>query len=310
VLLRLLQGLAVGGEYPGAVVVAVEHARPARRTFFGSLSQVGTVAGLMLAGLSLLAVTLVPGEDAFRSWAWRLLFLASGVLVVVGLALRTRLAETPEFLAAHRAGGHSARAGRLGTLLREHRRPLGAAALLWTGPATLGYGFIIGLFAYVELYVPALRVLDVQVGLVLTTALVVAVTAVSGWFGDRWGAHRTVVVSGLWACAWAVPGYLLVGTGSAPALWVAMAVAGTSFGLFGGVAPALVSQAFPMHVRYLGVGVALAVGAVLGSAVLPLPALALVGVTGGSPVPLMTMVAAGGLATVAGAGLMRSRGTT
>jgi MFS family permease len=199
------------------------------------------------------------------------------------------------------------RAGRFGTLVTEAWRPLVAGTLMWTGPVALGYAFLTGLFAYVALYVPGLRVTDVQVGLVLSAALVAALTAVSGWFGDRWGARRVVVAAGLWAAVWAVPGYLLVGLGSAPALRVAMAAAGAAYGLFGGVAPALVSHAFPVTVRYLGVGVTLAVSAVLGAAALPLPALALVGVSGGSPVPLMIMVIVGGFATAAGGLLLGGR---
>jgi hypothetical protein len=102
--------------------------------------------------------------------------------------------------------------------------------------------------------------------------------------------------------SWAVPGYLLVGLGSAPALWVAMATAGAAYGILGGVAPALVSHAFPVVIRYPGVGVTLAVS--LGAAVLPLPALARVGVSGGSPLPVMVMVTAGGFASAAGGMLL------
>jgi MFS family permease len=305
VLLRVVQGLAIGGEYPGAVVVAVEHAGPTRRTFFGAFSQIGAVTGLLLAAVSLLGVDLVVGERTFREWGWRLPFLLSAVLVVVGLVLRARLVESPEFVAAHRAGIR--RAGRLGAVLRAEWRPLGAATLMWTGPVALGYAFLTGLFTYVALYVPALRVADVLVGLVLSAVLVVGLTAVSGWFGDRWGARRVVAAAGIWAAVWAVPGYLLVGLGSVPALWTAMVAAGAAYGAFGGVAPALVSQAFPVEVRYLAVGIALAVSGVLGAAVLPLPALALVGVSGGSPLPLMLMVVVGGIATAAGGLLLRSR---
>lgn len=113
-------------------------------------------------------------------------------------------------------------------------------------------------------------------------------------------------MAGAATVVWAVPGYLLVGLGTAPAMWVAMAVAGCLYGVFGGAAPALVAQSFPVDLRYRGVAVVLASSAVLGAAVLPLPALALVGATAGSSVPLMAMVVVGGVATVTGAALLRT----
>ena len=304
VVLRLAQGLAIGGEYPGAIVVAVEHAPLHLRPLYGAFAQVGAVFGLLLAGLSLLAVNLVAGEAAFREWGWRLPFLLSGVLVAGGVLLRARLAESAEFVAADRRG---AEAYRLGALLRRAPRPLLAGTLMWIGPVALGYAFLTGLFAYVAVYVPALTVTDMQIGAVLAATVLAAATLLSAHVGARWAPARVVAAAGIAAAAWAVPGYLLVDLGAAPATWVAMAVAGCVYGVFGGVAPALVSQSFPVDVRYRGVAVVLASSAVLGAAVLPLPALALVGATGGSSVPLMVMVIVAGLATAVGAALLRAR---
>jgi MFS family permease len=305
VVLRLLQGLAIGGEYPGAVVVSVEHAPPHRRTFFGAATQVGIMTGILLAGTSLLVVSAAVGSETFRDWGWRLPFLFSAVLVGVGIWLRTRLAETPEFVTASERIERERAAGRIPTLVRKAGRPLAVCILMWIGPVTFGYAFLTSLLAYVSTYVPALAGVPAQTGLVLTAAVLVLLTVTSAWFGDRWGRRRLIIASGLGTVVWAVPAYLLVGLGTTGALWVAMVVGALSYGLFSGVAPSVMAEVFPVEVRYLGVAVAIATSALIGGGLLPLAALALVGATGGSPVPLMAMMAVSGVATTAGGVLLR-----
>ncbi|MGH8605559.1 MAG: MFS transporter, partial [Gammaproteobacteria bacterium] len=96
VLMRLIQGLGVGGEWGGAVLTAVEHSSPERRGFYGSLPQMGVPAGLMLSTLAFLAVARLPDEQ-FLAWGWRLPFLASIVLVAIGLYVRLKISESPVF---------------------------------------------------------------------------------------------------------------------------------------------------------------------------------------------------------------------
>ncbi|QYC42080.1 Proline/betaine transporter [Nonomuraea coxensis DSM 45129] len=307
VLLRLLQGLAVGGEYPGAVVVAVEHAPRNLATFYGALPQIGNMIGILMAGASMLAVNMAVGTQTWLSWGWRIPFLLSGVLVVFGVVLRARLAETPEFVAASaRVEAQRGAPGSLATLLRVARRPLVVCVLIWIGPVTFGYAFLTSLLAYVNKYQPGLSATDVQIGLVLTASVLVAVVALSGRHGDGWGRRRVVIVSGLMTIGWAVPAYLLIGTAAPLALWLAMMIGAISYGIFGGVVPAMMSQMFPVEVRYLGVAVAIAASALVGGALLPLPTLAAVGAYGGSPVPLMVMMGLSGLATTVG-GLLLPR---
>lgn len=96
VTLRLLQGIAVGGEWGGAVLMAVEYSSPGRRGFYGSWPQSGAPAGTVLATLAFFLVTLLPA-DAFIAWGWRLPFLFSAILVGVGLFVRLRVMESPAF---------------------------------------------------------------------------------------------------------------------------------------------------------------------------------------------------------------------
>ncbi|MFF7710759.1 MFS transporter [Pseudomonas sp. NPDC007930] len=93
---RLVQGVAIGGEWSGAVLMAVEHAPPARRAFYGSWPQCGIPAGLVLATASFYFVQLLP-EEQMLSWGWRVPFIASALLVVLGLYIRLKITETPAF---------------------------------------------------------------------------------------------------------------------------------------------------------------------------------------------------------------------
>lgn len=104
ILLRFCQGLAVGGEWGGAVLMAVEHAPAKKKGFFGSLPQVGVAPGLILSSLAMSAVAKLP-EDQMLSWGWRLPFLASIALLGVGWYIRAKVAESPEFTAARAAKG-------------------------------------------------------------------------------------------------------------------------------------------------------------------------------------------------------------
>jgi MFS family permease len=103
-LLRLVQGIAYGGEWGGAVVLVVEHAAPGRRGFFGGCANGGASLGTVLA-LGMLSLTSYATGDAFFTWGWRIPFLFSLVLIAIGLYVRTRILETPEFLELKRSGG-------------------------------------------------------------------------------------------------------------------------------------------------------------------------------------------------------------
>ena len=99
VVLRLVQGISAGGEWAGAALMAVEHAPPGKRGAYGSFSQIGVPAGLILAQVMFLLVTAATTPEQFDAWGWRLPFLFSIVLVVVGLVVRLSLAESPVFTA-------------------------------------------------------------------------------------------------------------------------------------------------------------------------------------------------------------------
>jgi MFS family permease len=311
VLFRLLQGLSLGGEFPGAIVVGVEHAPPGRRTLYGAFPQIGGALGILLVGLSLLVVNLLAGSRGFASWGWRVPFLLSLVLVLLGIMLRSRLTETPEFVAAStRVAREQAGAGQLNTLFRTARAGLGIGTLMWIGPATFAYAFLTSLLAYTKSFVPTISPTQVQLGLVLTAILLVFLIAGAAVYGGRWGTDRSVILAGGWMVLWAAPSYWLVNRGTLGGLLAAMLVGAVSYGIFSGVGPALTADLFPVEVRYVGVAISLTLGAVVGGGLFPVAALALVGANNGSVVPLVGMVMIGGLCTTVGGMIaLQTRGT-
>ena len=151
VAMRFLQGIAVEGEWGGAVLMAVEHAPPGRKVFFGSLPQTGVGFGLILSSLAMAAVTALPEADLL-AWGWRVPFLASIALVVVGWIIRVRVPESPDFERL-KALGAPVKAPIL-EVLRRHPREL----LIITGarnPVTVWWARVLGVgVVFAILYAP------------------------------------------------------------------------------------------------------------------------------------------------------------
>ncbi|GAA4901966.1 putative MFS family arabinose efflux permease [Actinomycetospora succinea] len=300
VVLRLVQGLAVGGEWGGAVAVAVEHAPPSRRVLYGSLPQVGSVLGLALAAASLLVVASAVDEETFLAWGWRVPFLAGFVLVALGMFVRLRLEETPDFKKTRDEVPAT-----FAATMREAGRPILAVTLAWLSIIVVVYALMTGLLAYAKSYVEGIDAHDVQVGLVLCGLLLVPYTIGAALLAKKVSRERLVLVAGLFTIVWAFPAFGLVATGEPALLWVAMAIGVIPYGLGNGALPSLMSDAFPVRLRYTGVAVSFALANVIGGALLPLPALALVATFGGSSVPLAIALVLGGIASVVGVAMLR-----
>ena len=146
VVMRILQGVSAGGEWGGAALMAVEHAPPGKRGAYGSFSQVGVPAGLILAQLLFITVTAATTPEQFAAWGWRLPFLFSIVLVVVGLVVRLSLAESPVFAALQSEQARSSRP--IVDVFRERPRELVLAALSFVANTAIGYIFLAYLLAY------------------------------------------------------------------------------------------------------------------------------------------------------------------
>jgi metabolite-proton symporter len=277
--LRLLQGLSAGGEWGGAALMAVEHAPPGRRGFFGTYPQVGVPIGLILANLVFLVVSTSTTKEQFLSWGWRIPFLLSVVLIGVGLFVRARVDESPVFaqLRAQRAR----RSAPMLTVLRDQPRALLVAIGLFIANNMIGYLLI----AFITSY--GTRVLGLPSSTMLAVGIVGAVVwgvaiVWSGAWSDRVGRRRVYLVGTIALLVWSFPFFLLLDTASLPLMLLAVVVLGVGLGLTYGPQAAAYAELFPADVRYSGASFAYAIGAVLGGGFAPLIAQALIGATGTS----------------------------
>lgn len=263
ILLRILQGFSAGGEWGGAALMAVEHAPPGRRSFFGSFPQIGTPIGMIAATLVLLTLTATIDRDAFLAWGWRLPFLSSIVLIVIGFVIRRSVEESPIFEEMRLRRRHSS--APLGVLMRHHRKPVLLAALIFMANNAAGYLLIAFFISYGQktLNLPATSML-----LVCTLAAVgwLIFTIAGGVLGDRIGRVRTFQIGYVALALWAVPMWWLIDSGSLVQFFVAAFVMAAALGLSYGPQAALYAEMFPANVRYSGVSIGYSLGSILGGA--------------------------------------------
>jgi MFS family permease len=273
VAMRVIQGLGAGAEYGGAVIFLVENAPPKHRGFWGSFAPLGVSVGNLLAAGAFALVTLLPKED-LMSWGWRVPFLASFLLILVGIFVRLRIAETPVFTEAVVARGKIERNPAMEALKRHPRNfmvVLGAR-LAENG---LGYLFpVFGLNYVITLGVPradALSALMLAFGIELFT--IVGFASLS----DRIGRRPVYMFGALAGIAWAFPFFWLVGTKEW--IWIAVAFIGAravvTAAMFGPQA-AYFAELFPPQRRFAGFAFARELGSLLAGGPAPFVATALV----------------------------------
>ncbi|MFK0156629.1 MFS transporter [Streptomyces sp. NPDC090493] len=277
VFLRLVQGLAVGGEFGGAVLMTAEHARTGRRGLMSSAASMGQPSGSVLASGSMALVTLLP-EDQLLSWGWRIPFLASFLLLAVGLYFRLRVTESPVFL-EQRAKPRNSTPPIL-SLLRRYPGRVGRAVGFQIG-AFCGQG-VFGVF--VVSYAPTIgyerstALLALLLG-ALGSALMTPVYA--AW-SDRVGRKPFAIAGSLGTAVSAYPGFLLINHGSPPVFVLTVACFLTFvMTCMGAVAPAMLSELFPTEVRYTAVSTSYQLAATVGAGFGPLIAASLLAARGG-----------------------------
>ena len=277
--LRFIQGFALGGEWGGAVLMSVEHAPHGRRGLFGSVVAMGLPAGIVLSNLVFIIVTTVLSPEQFAMWGWRIPFIASVVLVAVGMFVRLSIAESPIFADVLRAG--SARRMPVVDVLRTDARTVLLAAGSYVGISGLGYILLVYFVTY------ATR----RLGLALPTALMLIVLAsVAGAPGTMWFAHlsdrigrRRIMQWGLGALVlWSMIFFPLVDTGSIPLIALSLCGMMILQGAYLGPQPVIFSELFPAAIRYSGASLSLTLGTIFGGALAPFIAATLYGIAGNS----------------------------
>lgn len=276
--LRLIQGVAMGGEWGGAALLSVEHAPVNRRTFYGSFAQLGSSVGATLsAGVFAISETIGGGLVA---GSWRIPFLASIVLLIVGLIIRLKVSESPEFVAVA-AKQELSKAPAKEVITRMPRKLLiGIGAML---VATGGYYVTSSFFlAY------ATEEAGVDEGLVLN-ALVIAglfemlFMPLAGLLGDKWKPQYVVTVGLVGIAIVVVPLYLLAHTGSFMVIVTMLSVTALFTAFNYGPMAHILSQVFPVSVRYTGISLAYQGAALTAGVLTPIVVPTLLGVAGGNP---------------------------
>jgi metabolite-proton symporter len=301
VLLRIGQGLSFGGELGGAMLMAVEHAPPRWRSLVGSMPQMGAPIGVLLSSGAFALVTQLP-EDAFLHWGWRLPFLASALLIAVGIFIRTRIDESPEFEAVKAHRKTAALPAR--EVVLAHWRPL----LLTIGgklaEVTLIYTILVFSISYAVTRLGFSRG-DALHALVLGSSLMVLTIPLFGWLADRVGARRLYVFGGVLLALMALPLFQAIGSGSLTAYTVAMVVAlALNYPLMFAPQSNLYAAQFPAELRYSGISIGIQMAAALGGGLAPIIAATLVAKFG-SIVPVGAYVAVLGAVAALSAWKMR-----
>ncbi|MBN3455772.1 MHS family MFS transporter [Mycobacterium sp. DSM 3803] len=281
-LLRVVQGFALGGEWGGAVLLAVEHSPRHRRGLFGSIPQVGLALGLALGTGVFVVLQLALSAEAFQSYGWRIAFLISIALVIFGVVVRFRVAETPAFEQIRRDDD------RASVPLREIFTPptlrstvLGLLSRWGEGAAFNTWGVFTISYATATLHLGKVPVLVV----VTAAAVLMAVLLpVSGLLADRFS-PRTVYASGIAAYGLVVfPAFLLFGTRSIAAYAVGMLLAfGVIHAWFYGAQGTLYASLFPTRTRYTGLSTVYQLSGVYASGLTPLILTALIATGDGRP---------------------------
>lgn len=283
VTLRLVQGFAAGAEYTGAVIMLAEFAPPGRRGFWSSFAPAGVGLGMLIASGAFWLVSQLPQED-FLSWGWRLPFLASAVMIVFGLYVRSNIDETPVFASVVERGGAKSKNPILESITKQ---PRNFFVVLGARLAENGFGYLFPVFG-LSYAVNTLGFPKDATLFVLMSSYVIQISATIGFaaLSDRVG-RRPVYMSGaIFGCLIAFPFFWLLESRSFAASIGAFWLAQLSVGMMFGVQAAYFSELFGPARRFSGFAFAREIGSLLAGGPAPALATALVTWASGSSWPV------------------------
>ncbi|NUR29033.1 MAG: MHS family MFS transporter [Catenulispora sp.] len=289
IVLRVCQGIAVGGEFAGATLLTVENAPPGKRGLFGAIPAMGTGGGFVLASAVFGAVSMLP-EDAFLAWGWRVPFLVSAALVLFGLWIRSGIEETPVFSELAEQG----KTVRFPLLLILREQP--GAVLRTMGITVSGFvwGYLIQAFSLAygttELGLSKPTMLW---AIALASALEIGTIPLWGWLSDRIGRRRMVAIGLGFTVLYVFPFFWLLGTRSAPLVFLAMILAiPVAKDMVFGPQAALVAELFDSRGRFSGVSAGREIGGAIFGGTAPFIGTALLAASGSIvPVALYVILA-------------------
>jgi metabolite-proton symporter len=283
IVLRFAQGIAIGGQWGGAVLLATENAPPSRRGFYGSFAQVGAPVGVILANLAFLIVSANTTPEAFLEWGWRVPFLASVILIGIALFIQLRLEETVEFLRMQHSGrtttaGQSRPATRSPVIeaLRTHPKQIALAAGAFLAVQVPFYILVAFVIAYGTGPAGPGVSRDTMLSAVLVGAVaMIPALLISASWSDRRGRRGIYMTGAALLAAWSFAIFPLLDTGSFLWICVAIAVGQALVAMMYGPQAAFLTELFSTSVRYSGASLGYQLGAIIGGGFAPIIATAL-----------------------------------
>ncbi|MET4538411.1 MFS family permease [Arthrobacter bambusae] len=281
VILRILQGIAVGGEWAGATLMAMEHANEKSKGLAASFSAAGGPTGSVLATLTLASFASLPNE-AFFSWGWRVPFLLSVVVVIIGLYMRSRVTESPEFEEA-RQNGEVEKGAPIKIVLTTYRKEVvlgalgGAASLFVQG---LLAGFMVTYVSVIHGWLPRT---DALMMLTASSFLQIFTIPFFAWLSDKWGRKPVMLYAAICSAILVWPMMALFNTGQ-PLLIFAAFMLGNPIlqaSMYGPVA-AFISEKFDTAARYTGASLTFQTSSIIGAGIAPIIGATLTSETSGS----------------------------
>ncbi|MBX8459504.1 MHS family MFS transporter [Enterobacter sp. RIT637] len=283
ILMRIIQGMGIGGEWGGALLLAYEYAPEKRKGFFGSIPQAGVTIGMLMATFIVSLMALFSEED-FLSWGWRIPFLLSSILVLIGLWIRKDIDETPDFQKVKKSG-QVAKAPLRDTLKHHWREVLIAAGLkvVETAPFYIFSTFVVS-YATTTLTYQKYQALEaVTLGALVATIMI----PLMGLLSDKIGRQRMYAVSVFVLGLFIVPWFMLLNTGTTWGIVLATVIAfGVLWAPVTAVLGTLCSEIFSANVRYTGITLGYQLGAALAGGTAPLIATGLLAKYDGDWVPV------------------------
>ncbi|EPS0555170.1 MFS transporter [Enterobacter roggenkampii] len=283
ILMRIIQGMGIGGEWGGALLLAYEYAPEKRKGFFGSIPQAGVTIGMLMATFIVSLMTLFSEAD-FLSWGWRIPFLLSSVLVLLGLWIRKDIHETPDFQRV-KASGQVAKAPLRDTLKHHWREVLIAAGLkvVETAPFYIFSTFVVSYATSTLTYQKSQALEAVTLGALVATIMI----PLMGLLSDKVGRQRMYAISVFVLGLFIVPWFMLLNTGTTWGIVLATVIAfGVLWAPVTAVLGTLCSEIFSANVRYTGITLGYQLGAALAGGTAPLIATGLLAKYDGDWVPV------------------------
>jgi MFS family permease len=269
VLLRFLQGFALGGEWGGAVLLVTEHCPDNSRGFWGSFPQAGVPLGNLLATVVLLILSATQSSEAFMAWGWRIGFWLSAVIVVIGYYIRTKVRDAPIFEAAKAKADQAADAGYgLIEVLKRYPRGVFTAMGLRFGENIIYY--MIVTFSITYLHHRAIEATRILALLFAAHILHVIVIPLVGLLADRWGRRPVYIVGAALSMAWPFFAFPMFDTGGTAMILGAIMLGLAIHAFMYAPQPAIMAEMFPTRMRYSGVSLGYQATAIVAGSWAPL----------------------------------------